>query len=310
MGHTLEEDCHAAELPQTPSWLPVQVRPHASPSAPGKQYGASAGQRADLTVALRGNGAQMAKSSLPPAPTLDELLPSSIQHQLERFAVLCLLERNVRRELARLNSTLESMRAQCTRLKSLQRVRAFGTTRRRRGKAAGGVRDDEDELESEEDEEEGAARPVSLLLNEAGQQLPSNSDAIYIWTQRHRLQQFGKVPSKAELRAASAAVGAAVASVENPAGEKRKTPPLEICSDPGWTSAVLRWQLDRLKVKRRKTSRNRGKEEGGGSERGAPGPKTQAGGGGSRGCCASWLLPVRSRVGETRQGQQRSSSRC
>ncbi|PHJ22595.1 myb family dna-binding domain-containing protein [Cystoisospora suis] len=253
------QECRQAGFSLPAPWPPVPARASVSISPSAWRHSSSAEQRGDVLTSLRDNYAQMSDFNLRRTPTLDELLPTSQQRQLERFVVLCRLQSNVSKETDRLRSMLQSMRAQCTRLTNLQRVRGYGVTRRRRGRTAG-VREEEDEAESEDDEEDGTAKPVSLLLNETGQQLPSNSDAIYIWTHRHRLEPFGKVPSKAELRATSAAL-AAVASVSTAAGEKRNTALPGICSDPGWASAVLRWQLDRLKVKRRKITKRKGSEE-------------------------------------------------
>ncbi|PFH37673.1 hypothetical protein BESB_000150 [Besnoitia besnoiti] len=218
-------------------------------------------------------------SSLNPCVSLLNGLQESEAHAVERFAVLCCLERRIEAEAARLARLLDRMRAQRIRLQfQQQQPRQFRGSERGGGKRRWRGRVDEcGGSESEEDE----GKSMSLLLNEAGQPLPSNPDAIHIWTLRNRLQHLSRGSSRAKLSAAASKAGALVCPSAATApgkarGEKgseaeKKIPQSAVWErgDPGWSSAILRWQLERLKVKRRR--RVKKEEDGGAGEKGGSG---------------------------------------
>ncbi|KFG57208.1 Myb family DNA-binding domain-containing protein [Toxoplasma gondii RUB] len=201
-------------------------------------------------------------SASTPSLALLRVLPERELKLVEHFAVLCRLERQVEAQVARLSGLRDRMHAQNARLQfQLQQPRHL---RADRGNRRQRDRSDDEDAGFESEGEEG--KSTSLLLNDAGQPLPSNSDAIHIWTLRNRLQHFSKGSSRAKLSAAASKAGALVC-VSTAVGRKtrgaqgkdleKKVNSLlagwdNARGDPGWSSAVLRWQLDRLKVKRRR----------------------------------------------------------
>ncbi|KEP62024.1 UNVERIFIED_CONTAM: Myb family DNA-binding domain-containing protein [Hammondia hammondi] len=228
--------------------------------------------RSPVSVSSAQNG-----SASTPSLALLRLLPERELKLVEHFAVLCRLERQVEAQVARLSGLRDRMHEQNARLQfQLQQPRHL---RADRGNRRQRDRSDDEDAGFESEGEEG--KSTSLLLNDAGQPLPSNSDAIHIWTLRNRLQHFSKGSSRAKLSAAASKAGALVcvstAVGRKTSGAQGKDLEKKVNSllagwdnargDPGWSSAVLRWQLDRLKVKRRRRVKKE-EEEGGDEEDG------------------------------------------